>query len=183
VEGDDLWFSHWVYTENVENTSNWQVLGCQWKNHTYGSPPLALGVSNGVWQLTGGGGYPGSQTSEPGYDSNYETRIDLDSHSNGVWFHFVSHIVFSTTPAVSTVNMWLNGTQVLTDLHPVAGTMYPTGDSYMKYGYYRSTSIPTAGYVYMDDMKIGTTAASVGGLGGLEPSALLTPSATLAPKG
>lgn len=161
TEGDDLWISMKVRTSNVPTTTNWQVVGCQWKNDGVGSPPLAMDIDNGVWNIGGGWGWPGTDTPTTPKD----TTRTMGAHYNDVWEHFVFHIVFHSNPAIGKVDAWRNGTQVVTDYYPDGGTLYPSLDSYWKVGYYRSTSITQGATVYLDDIRLGTTASAVGGTG------------------
>jgi hypothetical protein len=159
TEGSDHWLRWDVLVDgNVPlNTSNWQVIG-QFKNDGVGSPPLSMDIENGLWKFGGGYGWPGTDT--PVGDKNQVQTIGT-AYAN-TWETFLFHIFFSSDPTRGTVNVWRNGTQVITDWKPIGGTLYPSLNSYLKIGYYRSASITgSTGSVYYDNIRWGTSRAAV----------------------
>lgn len=158
-EGDDYWFKWDVQIDsNVPlNTSNWQVIG-QFKNDGVGSPPLSLNIANGIWEFGGGYGWPG--TDNPTEPKNQVQQVGAAVANT--WETFLFHIFFSSDPTRGMVNMWRNGTQVITNWKPIGGTLYPNHPSYLKVGYYRSTSITgSTGSVYFDNIRWGTSREAV----------------------
>ncbi|MCH9718340.1 MAG: polysaccharide lyase, partial [Actinomycetia bacterium] len=157
-EGDDLWFSFSTRLKDVPlNTSDWQVLA-QWKNSGEGSPPLQIALENGDFTISGGWGWPGTDNpSTPKMSGR-----NLGAAANGQWDDWLIHIRFSSDPSKGTVDVWRNGSQLVSDWRPDGGTLYPDLTSYVKVGYYRSSAINVDSTVFQDQWKIGTTRSSVG---------------------
>ena len=116
-----------------------------------------MSISNGMWQIGGGYGYPGSLVSEPGGSMSNNSSRDLGAAIPGAWDDWTVHIVFSSTSATSLVEVWRNGQQVVSNFRPTVGTLYPNLHSYLKVGYYRSTAITQDSTVRLDNIRIGTT--------------------------
>jgi hypothetical protein len=159
-EGDDLWFTYatWLNSDVPLHTTQWQVIG-QWKNDGQGSPPLELCLANGRYKIGGGYGWPG--TDAPTTPKLQER--DLGPASANTWETWLVHVNFSSDPAKGTVNVWRNGTAMVTDWKPIGGTLYPGLFSYWKIGYYRSAVISQSSTVLVDNARLGTTRSSVGG--------------------
>ncbi|WP_018334325.1 heparin lyase I family protein [Actinomycetospora chiangmaiensis] len=121
VEGDEYWFGDTFTLPSSFPTaeSSWQVL-TQWKNADTGSPPLEIKIGSGHVILDGGYGYPGGPAG-----SKYWTTT-LGPAATVTPTNLVLHVKFSSNPSIGYVDAWLNGTQVLTGYHPVAGTLYPS---------------------------------------------------------
>lgn len=121
VEGDEYWFGDTFTLPATFPTAetSWQVL-TQWKNADTGSPPLEIKVGKGTVILDGGYGYPGGPAG-----SKYWTTT-LGPAATVTPTNLVLHVKFSSNPSVGYVDAWLNGTQVLSNYHPVAGTLYPS---------------------------------------------------------
>ena len=155
--GDDLWFSFSARLGNdVPTTGQWQVFA-QWKNDGVGSPPLEMAIESGQFKIGGGWGWPG--TDNP--TSPKLAMKSLGTAVTGTWVDWRIHIVFSADPTKGYVEVWRDGTKVLNPWYPPGGTLYPSLNSYLKVGYYRSTAFTTSGTVYHDDWKVAATAASV----------------------
>ena len=152
TEGDDVWFAFSVKLGDdvVPDSDDWQIV-VQWKNNGWGSPPLELSLNgDGNWQIGGGWGWPGVEL-------EHDPKLDAESlgaAATGVWVDWRVHVVFSADPDVGYVEVWRDGLKVLEPWKPPGGTLYPDLDSYLKIGYYRSTSHPDAGTVYHDDWKV-----------------------------
>lgn len=135
---------------DVPTTSDWQVAGCQWKNDGAGSPPLAMSINRGAWEIGGGWGWPGTDTpTTPKMQTRPLGPVRLDS-----WDEWRVRVLFHDDPAVGAVDVWRNGTQMVTGWKPVGGTLYPGLSSYLKVGYYRSTSIRSSAIVYIDRIEV-----------------------------
>jgi hypothetical protein len=168
VEGGEFWFgdSIWLPVGHPVNVGGSQTL-IQWKNNSTGSPPLevCIGQNSNYIRVQGGYGNPlGPRL----------TARNLALATFGVWNRVVLHIKFSRFPATSLVEVWWNGTQVVSGYQPDGGTLYPTDGtntatlpSYQKFGYYRDQAFFTtaAGWgvnsVMHSDFKIGTSYAAV----------------------
>lgn len=138
------------------STSAFQVLA-QWKNDGEGSPPLQLNVSRGRYQVSGGWGWPGTNSpSTPKLAAR-----DLGRARPRRWDDWLVRVKFSSDPSVGFVSVWRNGRKVVSRWHPRGGTLYPGLRSYLKVGYYRSTSIRATGVVFHDRWRTGRTRASV----------------------
>ncbi|MDT7741691.1 MAG: hypothetical protein QOE59_769, partial [Actinomycetota bacterium] len=136
VEGQDRWFrfSFYLPTSFPTQVASWQVI-TQWKNDGTGSPPLEITVGNGNLVLEGGYGYPGG--------SRKFTKV-MGPATTGARTDLVLHVFFSRDPSRGSVDVWRNGTQVVSGYKPAGGTLYPTSTastaslaSYWKMGIYR----------------------------------------------
>ena len=117
VEGSDYYFGDSITLPATFPTaeSSWQVI-TQWKNDGTGSPPVELKVGNGNVLIDGGYGYPTgprlwSKTVGPA--------------ATGRQINLVVHILFSSNPAVGSLDVWMDGTQVISGYKPPGGTLYP----------------------------------------------------------
>ena len=141
----------WYYTYRAglardfpTDTENWQVI-LQW-HHTgdSGSPPIALEVRQGRLMLASEG----------------ENLQDLGPVRGGDRLDVSMRVAFSQDPARSSVDVWRDGRQVLDGYSPPNGTMLDQGN-YLKLGLYRATAIDEAGRLWVDDLRVGPTMASV----------------------
>lgn len=157
-EGDDRWFTYSTRLAGDVplNTTNWQVLG-QWKNDGVGSPPLALDLDNGRYKIGGGWGWPGTDSPT----TPKMSKMDLGPATANQWETWLFHIRFSSDPSEGTVDVWRNGTQLVSAWKPIGGTLYPNLSSYWKLGYYRSTAIGQTSTVLLDNVRAGTTRTAV----------------------
>jgi Polysaccharide lyase/Bacterial Ig domain len=79
----------------------------------------------------------------------------LDSNrQNGRWYDFVFHVKWSSDPGVGFVEVWKDGTLVVSKT-PIA-TLYSGQGVYLKQGYYRAPYSSTA-VVYQDGMRRGSS--------------------------
>jgi hypothetical protein len=157
-EGQEYYFSFSTHLppEVPIDSGEWQVIA-QWKNDGLGSPPLALALSTGRYQLTGGYGWPGVEAPTQSRLSS----MDLGPAQHSTWDRWVVRVLFSSDAAVGSVDAWRNGRQVVADWHPAGGTLYPDRQSYLKVGYYRSPAIPQDAYVLHHEWTIGVPARNV----------------------
>jgi hypothetical protein len=160
VEGQDRWFrfSFYLPTSFPTQVASWQVI-TQWKNDGTGSPPLEITVGNGNLVLEGGYGYPGG--------SRKFTRV-LGPATTGTRTDLILHVFFSRDPNKGTVDVWRNGTQVVSAYKPAGGTLYPTStastaslDSYWKMGIYRDSAITEPAQYTIESAKSASTQAQV----------------------
>lgn len=123
------------------DTDDWQVV-LQFKNDGDGSPPCEIKIGNGQYALDGNSG---------------AWSHDIGPAVTGQRIDIAVRIVFSSDPAVASLDAWHNGTQTLTGAKPEgAGTLYSGLSSYLKTGIYRNSDIGEAGTRYLDSLTIGT---------------------------
>jgi hypothetical protein len=159
-EGDESWWS-WstyfpeVYTLNPQNT--WNIF-TQWHADTagVGGPPVAfeLGGSAGdapYWQLLLR--VRGGQVSAP-----TEREFTLGRIEPGAWNDFLFHVSWSSDPERGSVEVWLNGQQVLPPQR--LATLFEGSGVYVKQGFYRGESEVTTAVVE-DGLRLGTSRAAV----------------------
>jgi len=117
VEGSDYYFGDTITLPASFPTaeSSWQVI-TQWKNDGTGSPPVELKVGNGNILMDGGYGYP----TGPRLWSK-----TIGPAATGRPINLVVHILFSSNPAVGSLDVWMDGVQVISGYKPPAGTLYP----------------------------------------------------------
>lgn len=128
-EGDDQWFgfSLWLDPAFPLSTPHWYDLWQLW-NSAGGSPPLEIGPSGDRMSIGGGFGHPaGPKTSSR----------DAGPLVRGAWMDYVVHVHFSSDPTLGTVDLWRDGTQIVTGYKPIGGTLYPGGRSKLEFGIYR----------------------------------------------
>lgn len=126
------------------DVSSFQVV-LQWHHAgDSGSPPVAVEVR-------------GNQVVLASEGADYQ---NLGPISGGQPIDLVLRIAFSKDPEQGTVDVWNRGRHVLTDFHPSNGTMLDESN-YMKVGLYRDTSISDPGKLYLNDLEVGPTMASV----------------------
>lgn len=147
VEGD-VWFYTYrggLARDFPTDTEAWQVV-LQW-HHTgdSGSPPLALEIKQGRLLLATEG----------------ENLQDLGPVRGGDRLDVTMRVAFSQDPQRSAVDVWRDGRPVLEGHRPPAGTMLD-GANYLKVGLYRATAIDEGGRLWVDDLRVGRTMASVG---------------------
>ena len=146
VEGD-VWFYTYrggLARDFPTDTEAWQVV-LQW-HHTgdSGSPPLALEIKQGRLLLATEG----------------ENLQDLGPVRGGDRLDVTMRVAFSQDPQRSAVDVWRDGRPVLEGHRPPAGTMLD-GSNYLKVGLYRATAIDEGGRLWVDDLRVGRTMASV----------------------
>ncbi|GAA4754680.1 heparin lyase I family protein [Actinomycetospora chibensis] len=146
VEGD-VWFYTYrggLARDFPTDTEAWQVV-LQW-HHTgdSGSPPLALEIKQGRLLLATEG----------------ENLQDLGPVRGGDRLDVTMRVAFSQDPQRSAVDIWRDGRPVLEGHRPPAGTMLD-GANYLKVGLYRATAIDEGGRLWVDDLRVGRTMASV----------------------
>jgi hypothetical protein len=153
----------WYYTYRAAlardfptDTESWQVV-LQW-HHTgdSGSPPIALEVKQGRLALASEG----------------ENLQDLGPIRGGDRIDVSMRIAFSRDPERGSVDVWRDGDHVLERYSPPGGTLLDQGN-YLKLGLYRATRIDEPGRLWVDDLRVGSTMASVAptGMGSGTPGA------------
>lgn len=144
-EGDEYWFGLALYLPQgfPVDTSDWQVVA-QWKNSGDGSPPLSIQIHGGRVVLEGGEAV-----------GKHWVR-DLGPARAGARTDLVLRVAFSSEPDDGSVDVSMNGRQVVSDYRPPGGTLYPDETSYLKTGLYRSSDIEDDGTVYYDDVVIAS---------------------------
>jgi hypothetical protein len=126
------------------DASTWQVI-LQWHHQgDEGSPPVAVQVRDNRLMLAADG----------------TDLQDLGPIAGGGRVDLTLRIVFSRDPELGTVDVWSNGQHVLQGYHPADGTLFDQSN-YMKVGLYRDTSIEGPGHLWLDDLRVGPTLASV----------------------
>ncbi|WP_208114389.1 polysaccharide lyase [Actinomycetospora succinea] len=141
----------WYYTYRAglaedfpTDTEDWQVV-LQW-HHTgdSGSPPVALEVKQGRLALASEG----------------ENLQDLGPIRGGDRIDVSMRVAFSQDPERGSVDVWRDGRHVLDGYRPPNGTLLDQGN-YLKLGLYRATRIDEGGRLWVDDLRVGPTMASV----------------------
>jgi hypothetical protein len=109
-----------------------------------GSPPVALQVTG--WRLV---------IAAEGQDMQ-----DLGPVRGGDLVALTLRIQFSRDPDQGAVDVWRGGDHVLRDYHPEGGTLLDRSD-YLKTGIYRDRDIDQTGRLWLEDLRVGPTMASV----------------------
>ena len=113
-----------------------------------GSPPLTVEASNSELRLTGGERRPFIASIAP--------------VRPGEPINLVLRVTFSADPNRGAVSVWKDGQLVVNGVRPPEGTLYAGDDSaYMKLGMYRSRENAGAATVYVNDVLVGTSFATV----------------------
>lgn len=145
-EGDVQYYSYVARLADDFPTgvNTWQVL-LQWHHQgDGGSPPIALQARGNRLMLASEG----------------EDLQDLGPLRGGDQVDVTMRIAFSRDPEQSAVDVWRGPEHVLRDYHPEGGTLLDEAD-YLKVGLYRDDSIDEAGRLWLEDLRIGPTIASV----------------------
>ena len=131
------------------NATSWQVIFQLHDGGTNGSPPVALEVGDGqLWFANAGNDHDKSLGPvSAGRDVVVQMRVSFDGAGKG------------------TVSVWRDGRAVLSDYAPSKGTMVD-GSDYLKTGIYRDPSESQPSTLYLNDLRIGPTLASVDHLAG-----------------
>lgn len=106
--------------------TSWQNIQ-QWKNDGGGSPPIEMGINKGRLYLDG---------------NNGAWLIPVCQVLPGQRYNIVTQLAFTESASTSNINVWVNGTQFVTNGKPVgAGLLYAGVLSYWKVGSYRDAAI------------------------------------------
>ncbi|GLZ48526.1 hypothetical protein Acsp06_47110 [Actinomycetospora sp. NBRC 106375] len=146
VEGDVQYYTYGALLapDFPTDTRTWQLI-LQWHHFAdSGSPPVAVEVRDGRLMLAAEG----------------TDLQDLGPVSGGDRVDLTLRIAFSRDPDQGTVDVWRDGRQVLVGYHPPSGTLLDNAD-YLKVGIYRDTSIDAPGNLWLDELRVGPTLASV----------------------
>jgi hypothetical protein len=146
-EGDVTFYT---YTARLADdfpvdVDRYQIL-LQWHHYgDSGSPPIALEVRGGRLVVTAEG----------------EDLQDLGTISGGDRVDVTMRIAFSQDPERSRIDVWRDGRAALRGYQPADGTLLDAGN-YLKTGLYRSSSLDDGGArLWLEDLKVGPTLASV----------------------
>jgi Polysaccharide lyase/Bacterial Ig domain len=86
----------------------------------------------------------------------------LDSNrQNGRWYDFVFHVKWSSDPGVGFVEIWKDGSVVVSKT--AIATLYSGQGVYLKQGYYRAPNYPSTAILYQDGMRRGSSYNEVAG--------------------
>ncbi|MEJ2865690.1 heparin lyase I family protein [Actinomycetospora flava] len=157
-EGQRLFFGYSAFLPEdfPVDTQDWQVI---WQLHDGGSntsPPVALEVVDGrLWLANVGDRVRDLGPVQAG--RNLAVQMDIEFEIGG-----------------GSVSVYREGQQVLQDFRPPRGTMIDSFD-YLKTGIYRHTGGPAEpATIFLNDLKIGDSLASVSDLAGSEQGAAAT---------
>lgn len=146
TEGDVAYYTYGARLADdfPTDVDNFQVV-LQWHQYgSSGSPPIAVEVRGNRVMLASEG----------------ENLQDLGPVSGGDRLDLSLRIAFSRDAERGRVDVWRDGRRVLRDFHPPGGTLLDQGN-YMKVGLYRATTIQEPATLWVDDLRIGPTLASV----------------------
>ena len=138
-EGDEgtFNFSYYLAPGFPNPSGSWYDL-TQWWNTAGGSPPVELGISAGNNYFTIGGGWGHPNNQHPQSDRNAGPVV------TGKWINWKIHIKFSSDPSKGVIDLWRDGTQLVSGFQPIGGTLYPGGNSYIETGIYRAKEAKAA---------------------------------------
>ena len=157
-EGDEAWFGFaWNLPQDFPVSPQGFQVVAQWKNNGDGSPPIEVKIENGQFVLDGGAG---------GEDPKKYFSMPIGPARTGQQTDVVVHIVFSTDPTRATADVWMNGQQRITALHPAGGTRYEGQDSYLKDGIYRDTANTEQARLDLVDVRVARSYESAAALVG-----------------
>ncbi|MDD7966703.1 heparin lyase I family protein [Actinomycetospora lemnae] len=126
------------------DANTWQLL-LQWHHQgDSGSPPVALQARGNRLMLAAEG----------------EDLQDLGPLRGGDRIEVTMRIAFSRDPSRGAVDVWRGADHVLSAYRPEGGTLLDEAN-YMKVGLYRDDGIDEDGRLWLEDLRIGPTLASV----------------------
>ena len=140
------------------DTGDWQLI-VQFKQPGTGSPPLAVEVGNSQLRLA----------------NNGTGQKDFCPVRAGAPFSFRLKITFG-----GAIDAWCGGRQTLSGYRTPSPNV--AGSAYLKTGIYRNPGISGDSTLFLDDLKIGKSLASVSGLAGADDPAA-GPTTSTAPTG
>ncbi|MGW7578270.1 polysaccharide lyase [Streptomyces sp. NPDC054765] len=175
--GSEYWYGFSIYLP-----PNWQVdkqgnILAQWhailgqanktKGDGQGSPPVALSVHDGNWEVKMHWNTQGNTSQGPG--SGHRT-IKLGHIETGVWNDFVMHAKWSHS-SDGLVQLWQNGHQVVNYTGPdeyndkvgpyfKIGIYHPGWKSFKASSYHQDTAATRPITVYDDDIRIAQAPAT-----------------------
>ena len=135
--------------------TNWQVIQQIRQSSAQGSPPVAIEVLGGNLMLTGGYGIDGGTPTRLAYQRTLLTGVQTQVRYNVVYR--INN--FSTAENTSSIDVWVNGTQVLTG-YVIPPPTLVGGTSYWKLGVYHDPANP-GGTIYHAGTAVGDTFAAV----------------------
>lgn len=144
-QGDQVWLHYRAQLAGVPvDTTTWQLIAQFHQDANTGSPPIALEIGDGQLRLANQGTH----------------QQPLGAITTNGTLDVVLHVVFSRDPAHAQVDVYRDGTPVLTGYHPPGGTLLDDGD-YLKLGLYRDPTITTPSTVTATTVQVGPTRAAV----------------------
>lgn len=167
--GENYYFTQQFYLPTGFDTtanagSQFQVIEQMRQDDPTGSPCMAIEVRNGGLLLTGAYGVTGaSPANEWQYSQTLVTTI-----TTGVRHTIIYRLgPFSTSPGGSTVDFWVDGTQVLSGFTIPPPTIFTDATdgsgTARKTGWYRDAANTYAGTIWQSGHAQGTTFADVAG--------------------
>jgi hypothetical protein len=150
-EGDDIYFRFDFVLDSNFEVSTGNYFHCIAQIHHFessGSPPLEFDVNTGGLYTRG-------------YDGTTHNifRHRLFDVSIGVKHSVVVRVKFSFTAANNLVEVWLDGTQVFSQVP--GHTMLRGGVSYLKFGLYRDPAFTSTETLWQSNHAVATTLADV----------------------
>lgn len=148
ASGDETWTAMSYYlAPDFPSYSAWSLV-TQWKEPNAGTPPQQIGLQNDRFNIRG----RGSESPRP--------LLDLGPIVRGQWIDFVVHQKWSSDSSVGFVEVYRNGVLVLPLTH-LATMEDGSAPLFLSVGEYRDLSNSGTAILYSDDIRIGTTRASV----------------------
>ena len=154
-DGDHKFFGYSAFLDRnfATDADSWQVIWQLHDNGVNGSPPVAIEVGKGhLWLATSGNDHDKDLGAvAPG--SNVSVQLEVEFKTGGGF-----------------VNVWRDGKQLVSNYTPPKGTTVD-GGAYLKTGIYRDPSEGKDSTLFLNDLKIGDSLASVSNLAGATTAA------------
>lgn len=148
-EGDETWTAVSVFPQADFPTFNHWSLVTQWKEPYGGTPPQQISLQSDGWAIVGAG----SLSPRP--------RFNFGTIQRGAWNDLLVHHRWSPDPNIGFVEVYMNGALALPRTY--TRTMENSNPLFLSVGHYRDGGATTGTAVlYIDDVRVGTTRASVG---------------------
>lgn len=145
--GDETWTAVSLYlAPDFPAYTGWSLV-TQWKEPFAGTPPSQIGLQNEKFNIRG----VGSELPRK--------LLPLTPIVRGRWIDFVIHHKWSPDPAVGFVEGFVNGQLVLAKTY--LKTMENTIPLFLSVGQYRDTANSGTAILFVDEVRVGTTRASV----------------------
>lgn len=151
-KGQDRWYSWYQMfdttfpsydTYPTSQNQGWQIFA-QWHGNDSVSPPLAWWAAGDNIVLARG-------------DGTYYSELWRGPMNRGQWINIKMHVVWGDAGSIA---LWINGAKVM-DKTGVDNITTPP--LYFKTGMYRPNTLSKTAITYMDDFKMGTSEADLGG--------------------
>jgi len=145
--GSETWTSISVYLDPAFPAySLWSIV-TQWKEPFAGSPPSSIGLQNEQFNIRGV------------ISETPRKLLPLVPIARGRWIDFVIHHKWSPDPAVGFVEGFVDGQLVLPKTY--LKTMENNNPLFLAVGQYRDRANSGTAVLYVDEVRVGTTRASV----------------------